>query len=153
MFRTELQETYEVWDTLKYDNGTSIDHNDSVWESVTQINRGEEYSTITDTVTSTGYISITGDTIIEADVSTTMSSGGTIIVIRSQSANLKTFSVNNCGMTTNTWKHLKIIIKNNKLTIENTSIINEDITDCAYFVLRASAKYHVYFKNIRIYSA
>lgn len=41
-----LQETYEVWDTLKFDNGTSTSHND-IWSDNTEaLTRASEYSTL-----------------------------------------------------------------------------------------------------------
>ena len=54
-------------------------------------------------------------------------------------------------MTQNEWKHIKMIIKDNKLTVEDTSIIDYDVTGFNRFYLRSIANQQIQFKNLMIY--
>ena len=148
-----MQETFVVYDCIKYDVGTIADHNDSIWNSLVGVTRDDEYTVFNYTGIVNRFVQITGDIIIELDLMSDMARGGSVSSIRdSGTTNLQVFSLANLGMTTNNWKHLIIRIEDNLLSIDDTSISGVDITGFAEFGIRASANYHTYFKNLKIYS-
>lgn len=150
-----LQETYAIGDYLKYDNATQSDHADSFWVSVTNITRNESDSIITST---SGNIfchsNIGANTVIELDLKSTMGSASNVLYFTNNSGNtIKSFTLSNLGMTANTWKHLKITIVDSKVTVDGTSISEEDITGYTRLSPRVSADNTTYFKNLKVYSA
>ena len=147
-----LQETFVVYDCLKYDIGTIADHNDSIWSSLNGMTREAEYTTLYGTGAIARSVSINGDIIIELDVMTDMYGTGTIFRISNDGTYLSTPSVNDCGLTTNNWKHIKMRIKDNLFSIDDSSISNVDVTGFNQFSIRSAGNYHTYFKNLKIYS-
>ena len=148
-----VSETYDLWDTLKYDNATLTNHNDSFWVSATDITRNDEDSSITISSGSVNIFSdISGDISIELDLKSDMPTSQNIFYIRRSSVTLSSYTLLALGMTENAWKHLKINIKNNLLSIEGTSITNVDVTGYNQFSVRARVGNITYFKNCKIYS-
>ena len=135
-----------------FDQGTNLNHNDSIWNSVTYMSRGEEYTTISNgTSNASKFIRIEGDINIELDVLTSMPMTEYIFTINNSATTIKTITGNDCIMSTNEWKHIKITIQNNKLTIENGTITNYDVTDFNRIYLRSGGNYQTCFKNLMIY--
>lgn len=148
-----LQETFVVYDCIKFDIGTLLEHTDSIWNNMNYITRYDEYSTIySESSEALKYTTITGDIIIELDVMSNLSSQGTFLSIRNGTTILRNVSLSNVSMTTNEWKHLKIKIEDGLLSIENSSITDVDVTGFNRLFLRASANYSTSFKNLKIYS-
>ena len=147
-----LSSTYSIYDVLKYDMGTEANPNDSFWASVSNIARGEEYSSIGSSSVMTAYSEISGDIIIECDLKTDTFGGGTVIRIQQDSNVLSDLTRQTLSMNQNEWTHIKMIISDNKLTVNGTDISNVDITGFNRMYLRANANYHIYFKNFKIYS-
>ena len=148
MDNTKLQsQVFDVYDCLKYDIATTSKHTDDMWNG--SISRGSEYSTITG---NTRYTTMSGDVGIELDLMSSMDGHGQLIVFRSGSTLIKALSLSDCGMTSDTWKHIKITIKDNLLTVDGTSIIDEDIEGYNRFYLRAIAEETINFKNLVIYT-
>lgn len=135
---------------LAKDNGTIASHNDTFWDSVDNISRGNEYSTITSNSQVIKYTTITGDIIIELDVKSNLSVAGTFAQIRMGTTILKGLTLEECGMERDVWKHLKINIQSNKLSVDGTSVEDVDVTGFNRFYLRSAANYEVCFKNIKV---
>lgn len=155
MFCIFLQETYEIWDTIKYDNGTLADHND-IWDNLNYMSRGDEYTTLySSDYTVNRYTSITDDTIIEFDVMTDMGSGGQWGSIRQDNTPLLSLTNNPLNLSADNWHHIKIVVDNGDCTVsntENSNTITGSVSGVNRLYLRASSNYHTYFKNLRIYS-
>ena len=151
---SSLQETYGLWDTLKYDNATLSDHTDSFWASVTNITRNDTYSTIgSESSTINIYSAITGDICIEFDVKTNTFSTGTVARITNGSSTvLADLTRQALNLNQNEWTHFKLTIEDNKLSVDGTSVTDVDITDYDRFNFRSNTNYSIDFKNIRIYS-
>ena len=145
-----LQETYELYDVIKYDNATTLDHTDNFWTSASNITRGDEYSTIDNLVL---YSLISGDVFIELDIKTTMTSAGQLLFIATDSSSIRPLTVSECGLTQNTWGHVKLKIADNKLSVVGGSVSDVDVTGYKRFRVRASSGNQTYFKNVKIYSA
>ena len=147
MFQSE---TYELYDVIKYDNATTLDHTDNFWTSASNITRGDEYSTIDNLVL---YSLISGDVFIELDMKTTMTSAGQLLFIATDSSSIRPLTVSECGLTQNTWGHVKLKIADNKLSVVGGSVSDVDVTGYKRFRVRASSENQTYFKNVKIYSA
>lgn len=149
MFQSE---TYEVFDCVKYDNATSTDHNDGAWENSSLINRGDEYSTIGSSSVIAVYSSISDDICIELDLRTDTFSTGTVIrIAQGSSTILADLTRQVLNLNQNEWKHIKLTINNNKLTVDGTSITDVDVTGYNRFYLRSNSNYNIDFKNFKIY--
>lgn len=147
-----LQETFVLYDCIAIDNGTIADHNDSIWNSLVGVTRDDEYTVFNSTGAVNRFVQITGDVAIELDVMTTMASGGQLFRINQSGTTLSAPSVGDCEMTANTWKHIILRIKDNMLSIDDTSISDVDVTGFNQFRLRSAGNTYTYFKNLRIYS-
>ena len=147
-----LQETFVVYDCITIDNGTIEDHNDSIWNSLVGVTRDDEYTIFNSTGAVVRYVSITDDVAIELDVRTTMASNAQIFRINQNGTTLYAPTVANCEMTANTWKHIILRIKDNMLSIDDTSISDVDVTGFNQLGLRSAGNEYTYFKNLRIYS-
>lgn len=150
-----LIETFVCYDVIKFDNATSTDHNDNVWASATNITRNDEYSTIGQSGSTVMiYSSITGDICIECDVRTNTFNKGTVIrILEDSSTILSDLTRQVLNMNQNEWKHIKLTISDNKLTVDGTSIVDEDITGYNRFYFRSNSGYNIDFKNFKVYSA
>lgn len=149
---TLQSETYSILDALMIDRGTTDNHNDSVWNSVTYMSRGAEYTTISnETSNASKFIRIEGDINIELDVLTSMPMIESLFSVNNSATILKAITGNDCIMSSNEWKHIKITIQNNKLTVENGTISNYDVTDFNRIYLRSGGNYQTCFKNLMIY--
>lgn len=140
---------------MKYDNATTDDHTDSFWASVTNITRNDTYSSIgSESSTVTIYSSITGDICIELDVKTNTFATGTVIRITNGSSTvLADLTRQVLDLNQNEWKHVKITIRDNKLSVDGTDVTNIDVTGYNRFYFRSNSGYSIDFKDIRIYSA
>lgn len=149
-----VSETYSIWDTLQYDGGTINDHNDTIWNNIDYLSRGEEYSTITrDGNEALKFITITGDICIEFDLMTTMGNAAGLLSVRNGSTTLKAITGTDCGGVSNTWKHIKITIIGSKLTLEGSSIVDFDVTNFNRLYFRSASGYQTNFKDLKVYSA
>ena len=141
-----------VWDTLIFDRGTTDSHNDSIWNNTNYITRGEEYSTIFNENSGVSkFIAITGDINIELDIRTSMEMTEQLFRINNTGTTLKDITGNDCRMTTNEWKRIRIIILDNKLTVEDGTITNYDVTGFNRLYIRLLANQQNQFKNLMIY--
>ena len=134
-----------------FDQGTIANHNDSIWNNTNYLTRGEEYSTISSTSGASKFINITGDITIELDISTSMPMTEALLRVNNTGTTLASITGEDCNMSVDEWKHLKITIKNNKLTIENSSIVDYDVTGFNRLYLRIIANQQIQFKNLMIY--
>ena len=135
------------------DDGTSVSYNDTIWSATTVIVRGADYSYVhNENGSALPSIGITGDMVIELDLMASMNMQVLSIRESNGSTQLLSLTLSQLGMTVNEWKHIKIIIKDNKATVDGTSIIDRDITDYAKFHIRASTAEYTYFKNLRFYT-
>lgn len=137
---------------MKYDNATSTDHNDGAWENSSSINRGDEYSTIGSSSVIAVYSSISDDICIELDLRTDTFSTGTVIrIAQGSSTILADLTRQVLNLNQDEWKHIKLTINNNKLTVDGTSITDVDVTGYNRFYLRSNSNYNIDFKNFKIY--
>ena len=136
-----------------YDKGTISHHNDSIWNNISNITRGNEYTSIGGITSIVNrFISVSGDINIELDLMSDASINSQILQISkdSMSGTFVNFSLSHLGMSTNEWKHLKITIKDSKLSIDGIGTVY-DLGDYNRFHLRASANDNTCFKNLRVY--
>lgn len=153
--RSLLQETYGVWDTIKYDNATSDSHTDSIWSSLTYLTRYDEYSTLTDSDIELMYTSITDNTCIEVDVNVNETNSARFISIRNDSKEVQGFSKNSLGISNNGWYHLLIKLNNGEYQVfvngTDKTPSTHTISTFNRFYFRNSADNSVSFKNLKIY--
>ena len=153
-----LIETFVLWDTIKYDNATQSSYNDSIWSSVSAMDRQAEQTSLSSTSATSPYITISGDITIEFDVKS-VSTGSTspIIGIRDNSNTILLSAQRNANlrMTSGEWYHIKITINDNQCVILNTTNdynVNGDVTGYGRFYFRIGANEEIHFKNVKIYS-
>lgn len=115
--------------------------------------RGDEYTIITrDGNEVLKYTAIEGDIAIEMDLMTSMSNSGQLLSIRNGSTNIQAITAANCGMTTDIWKHIKITIKDSKLSIVDGTLSDVNVTGFNRLYVRSASTYQTCFKNLKIYS-
>ena len=148
---TLSSEIYELFDFLKYDNGTLEDHDDTIWNSTTGLSRGDDYSTIGSTSIVALYTSIPDDIEIEVDIRTNTYTNGTVLRITNGSTVLSDLTRATLNLNQNEWKHIRIKILNEQLTVENTNINEVSVTGFNRLYFRANANYTIDFKNLQIY--
>lgn len=107
-----LQETYEVWDTLKFDNGTSTSHND-IWSDNTEaLTRASEYSTLKEGGSSNVILGLTipsSNIRIEFDLYQADGGNTDFFYQFNQSGAYKNGgSVDHLGKSLNQWNHIVI---------------------------------------------
>ena len=147
----DIEETYTVYDSIKYDKATILDHTDSFWASTSTITRNNEYSSIgSSSGTQLAYTQISGNIGIELDVRTNTFNTGTVIrLTQGSSTTLADLTRQVLGLNQNEWKHIRLSIIDNTLYFEDTSI---DITGFNRFYFRSNSGYGIDFKNITVYS-
>ena len=137
---------------MKYDHATSTDHNDGAWENSSSINRGDEYSTIGSSSVIAVYSSISDDICIELDLRTDTFSTGTVIrIVQGSSTILADLTRQVLNLNQDEWKHIKLTISENQLSVDGTSITDVDVTGYNRFYLRSNSNYNIDFKNFKIY--
>ena len=145
----------EITDCIKMDNGTITDHND-IWSSNTSyLSRGNEYSTLTDSTIKLIYTEIGGNIIIEVDVNVNELSSAGVISFRTDTTALFSITRDTLGVENNEWIHIIFEIKDNKVTVSNTTndrTVTEDITGFTRFYFRNGSNASVSFKNFKVYS-
>lgn len=146
-----LSETFDVYDCTKYDNATQSSHNDDMWNSVSNLNRGVEYSYFGSSSPLLLYTSITGDVCIEIDVMTDAGLTEQLLSIREDSSLLRNLTLERLGMTSNTWKTVKLYIQNNILTVDGITGSEYDVTGFTRLFIRSGTNYTTYFRNLKIY--
>ena len=124
-----VSEIYEVWDYIVYDNGTSSDHKD-IWDiSKCTLDRGEEYSEITESE-EYGFIrtkqanAIPKDCIMEFDYMNVDGAIGNNMFGIYSSANQYITVINFLylgNLSIGAWHHIKIKIENGLMTVTNTT--------------------------------
>lgn len=148
-----LIETFVLYDVLNYDNGTQASYNNGAWRNPTTIVRDVEYSTVgsSDSVMAL-FSAINGNICIEIDVKTNTFSNGSVLRINNSSSTvLAELTRTVLGMAQNEWKHIKLTIIDNKLTVDGTSVSNVDVTGYDRFYIRSNQSYSVNFKNYKLY--
>lgn len=123
-----------------------------MWDSVSNINRGDEYSSFGSSNPILHYISITGNICIEIDLMSDMGLTEQLLSIRTDSTSLRNLTLERLGMTTNNWKTVKLYIENNTLTIDGITGVEYDVTGFTRLYIRSGTNYTTYFKNVKIYS-
>lgn len=170
-----LQETYEVWDYLKYDKGILSDYNDSLWsQKVTNatFTRETDYSELllNEGVTKAGYIYLVGlsdNLIIDFDFYQVdgMKGNGFLNVMNSSYSSITWFSIQNIGLGDEfigKWLSLRLELNSNSATLtylENPSkTMTKEYTSTGTpvrlrFVMGGNISItSMRFKNIKIYS-
>ncbi len=155
-----LQETYEVMDTIKYDNGTSSDHNDIWTSSRGTLNRASEYTSLE---ISSGesyqmtYLNLTNtdNFIIEFDAmfDCTDSNNAEIQFRNSSWTILRTYKLS--SYTKDTWTNIRFEFQDGyiKKFINGVQEGNAlAITGVGMFLLqRYTDDNYIYFKNFKYY--
>lgn len=159
MFRMYQSETYGVWDTIKYDNGTDSTHN--IWNvpSDTILNYGEEYATFTKSVTGNKYLSTSftnsGDVCFEFDFYQAEGYRTSRFLQISDSTDTAIYyaSLQDLGMYDKVWNNIKIEFIGGKIYangVDTTKTYSSNPSKF-YFVLYGSAFTELRFKNLKIY--
>lgn len=123
-----------------------------MWDSVSDFIRGEEYTSFGSSSPIIHYISITGDICIEMDLMSPMGLTEQLLSIRTDSTSLRNLTLERLGMTSNTWKTVKLYIENNTLTVDGITGSEYDVTGFTRLYVRSGTNYTTYFKNVKIYS-
>lgn len=122
-----------------------------MWNSVSNLNRGDEYSYFGSSSPLLLYTSITGNICIEIDVMTDMGLTEQLLSIRTDTSSLRNLTLERLGMTSNTWKTVKLYIQNNILTVDGITGSEYDVTGFTRLVIRSGTNYTTYFRNLKIY--
>ena len=147
----DLTETTIIYDTIKYDKATTTDHNDNFWASTTNITRNTNYSTIGSTNAISIYTQITGDMCIEFDVRTNADNKAIVSRISNNGTFLYDLRKNRLGVGDD-WKHIRLTIIDNLLSVDGTSITDVSVTDFNRFYFRIAENKLLDFKDIMVYS-
>ena len=152
-----VSEPYSVWDVIKYDDATINSHDDTLWQSLTYLSRGEEYSTFTFSSSQTLYTSVSSDVTIEFDVNLVCANSSPFISLRKLNDLLTAVTKQNLSITNDNWYHIKISIVNSVATVTNTTndvtIPNLTVTDVNRFYFRNGSNEQVRFKNFKVYNS
>ena len=163
ILRMVLQETYEVFDTIKYDNATISSHND-IWEDITgSFVRGADYTTLTEEtleISAYAYTDITSDTIIDFDI--LQAEGGinrAFAHILQNTSGRVTVRLDDLSSsaTTNNWYKVRLIVTDNNLRVINreTEEYNDKTISNTFNRFRFATSNDIesiYFKNFKVYS-
>ena len=161
-----VSETYSLWDTFTYDGGTTGTAND-IWDiSKCTLNRGTEYSEITETE-EYGFIrtkqanAIPKDCIMEFDF---MNVDGAVSsnVFGIYTDSLVYVTIINLGylgnLSVGAWHHIKVKIENNRMTVTNTTnstVYTKDLTistsKILFLFLTTGDTTKTRFKNFKAY--
>lgn len=149
-----VSQPYTVYDCTKIDRATSTDHNDTLYDSVYNVNRDTEYSYLTTANFVTRYISISGDICIEFDINLAMLNDSPFISVRANDTQLMNVARSRFGLSENTWYHIKVEIKNNTCTVYNpigSTDYSLDVTGYTRLYFRKDSNETLKFKNVMIY--
>lgn len=165
-----LQETFVVWDTIKYDNATTSDHTD-IWtkgngSDNAKLERKTEYTEFSEIVTGTDcilYTQITHECTIEFDIQIVSTDYSRQWGALGQSANANTRSSLFIPLSKRDgdWHHVTIVFTNGTGTFqidnETPTILNVNNYDSSmnmYFrFLTGNEITGINFKNFKVYSA
>lgn len=163
ILRMILQEIFVLWDTIKYDNGTSASHDDSIWTVVnTSLNRQSDYTILTETDTSSNlntYVNIPNECTIEFEV--LQADGGTTSFYcqfyNSNKTSRGGSSINHIGGSLNNWLKVKIELTSTQAVFTNldtmaTATRTISNTDVGIFgFITSSTISTLYFRNFKVY--
>lgn len=163
-----LQETFVLWDTITFDNGTSLNHND-IWQTPTnqgKLIREDEYSNLIETIASDTAIGIllpSQNIKIEFDLFNV--DGGTqnfynINIRRTNNAYINGFGLNEMGCYGGLWHHIICEIGEGSFNVSNTTntrtITNRTLSSTESQILfqikTDGQNTNLRFKNFKVYS-
>ena len=151
-----LSTVKEILDCISYDKGTSADHNDTMWNSVTKFTRGDTYTTIAKDTQDYGvWTSITDNTCIELDIKMNPSSGSAyLMTLRNGTTNVFNITKNNTGLVNEEWQHYVISILDGTVTVTNTTTevtATGTASNPTNFQIRILSNDNTYIKEVKIY--
>lgn len=151
----------DIYDTIKYDIGTSANHKDSIWnnQSIQYLSRDYDCTTFTSSNINILYTEITAvdDYCIEFDFCGiwSVSSNAQVISLRdSNNTVITSVTKPSYSLDDNKWYHFSITVKDNRATIscESHTESNIDVSNTSRFYFRASSNETIKFKNFRMYN-
>jgi len=153
-----LSEPKIITDCRAYDHALSGEgnHNDNMWNNVTNFTRGDSYTEIASTGSGYGRtVTLNDNECLEIDIKMSPARNTNyLMILRDGSTTLSILTQNNCGLVNDKWQHFKISVIDERATIVNETeeiTYTVEVQGIDTFELRVMADTSTYFRELQIY--